>query len=246
MVVSVSHPLIVVDGILIGRRLRMGDFAKFLGRFFARDFVYFLGGCFFLMSVALVAAQGCITTVTTWANAFPSMLLIPAAGLSYVLGYLINFILGFGLNSASDRLLPWSGYDCIRSRIARFVFFLVNHYSLDLLRPYIEKRPTVGTADDVSPATLFFIQALHPTQDYLSRGITLHHVTSVIGSSAIVCSMVFLALGKGFVFCALGVSTLIAGIILCMDSCYRAFQVAYARIVIEKWAERTQKEKTWE
>jgi hypothetical protein len=225
------------------------DFAKLLGRFFAREFVYFLGGSFFLASIVFIAKHEDVEASISWAKDFPTVLLFPLAGLAHVVGYLLNLILGLGLNSASDRLLPWSSVDPWRGAIARFVFWAINRYSLDDIVKFIDNEPAIKNANNITPAMLFAFQALNPTQDYLSRGVTLHHVSSVIGASFLACSIVFFSaccFQNNQPLLLLGFATLFSGVILCMDSCYRAFQVAFARLMLEKWRSADQDMRAWD
>jgi hypothetical protein len=218
----------------------VGDLAKLVGRFFARDFVYFIGGAFPLLAALFALSRPSLADLITWINSLPNVLLILIAGFSYICGYLVNLVLGATglLNCASDRLLPWTTHS-FQSKIARAEFFALNRYPLADLRAYIDRRPVIRLGNDVTPADVYALQALHPNQDYLSRAITLHHISSVIGSSFLVSAAILTGSGlcrADIAISMLGVGTFVFGIVLCFDSCYRAFQIAYARIMLEKWS----------
>ncbi|HKY86982.1 MAG TPA: hypothetical protein VJL90_09500 [Pseudorhodoplanes sp.] len=218
----------------------MSDFAKLLGRFFARDFIYFLGGLFIIISAASVFFfKNDLDSFYSAAEAIPTVLWIPVAALSYILGYLANFCAGMlGLNSAGDRLVPWSGVHPVRGKIARLVFFILNRYPMDELVKGIDTKVTIKDAASIKPAHIYALQAMHPGQDYLARTITLHHLSSVFGASLLVCGTLFLSayvcVTPRYALCS-GILLLAAGIILCFDSNYRSFQVAFAISMINKW-----------
>jgi hypothetical protein len=225
----------------------MSDFAKLVGRFFARDFLYFLAGLNVILAflVADVFSWN-LDRLLAFISKIPSVMLVPTAGAAYVLGYAVNYIFGLiGLHSAGDRLVPWSKIHRCRGWIARTIFWCLNRYDMKVLALYIEEQVTFNNYTELAPSVIYALQSLHPRGDYVSRAITLHHLSSVVGSSLVISGFLFL---RGhyqhpnewsllLTFVTLGV-----GVLLCLDSNYRSSQIAFAIAMMHKWKPKQEAE----
>jgi hypothetical protein len=103
---------------------------------------------------------------------------------------------------------------------------------------YIDKQIVIENHAQLRPSAVYALQALHARQDYVSRAVTLHHLTSVVGSSLVVSGLLFL---NGHYRNPIDLSlllttvTLALGVLLGLDSNYRSSQIAFATIMIHKW-----------
>src|ERR1051326_360108 len=220
----------------------MGDFAQLLGRFFARDFLYLLGGANVLLASLLVflgidgaaRAAGELSTL-----AVP--LLVVGSGLMYVLGYFINYVFGLAkLNSPTDRLVPWDPSYPVRGPIVNALFKRLNGYDISELLQYIDKKVDISplSRKDIRASHVYALEAISISHGYVDRTFTIHHLSSVFGSTFAVCALIFLigalVLHSGL-FLLASLATFIIGAIFCIDSHYRSSQIAIAHIMTSKW-----------
>ena len=177
----------------------------------------------------------------------PVAVFVPIAGIAYVLGYAVNYVFGLiGLNSAGDRLIPWSQVHRVRGWIARLLFFCLNRFPMQEVAAYIDHQVNIENHTDLRPSAVYALQALHPRQDYVSRAITLHHLGSVVGSSLVVSGVLLLTSHfhqPAKFSLLLSIVTLAIGILLCLDSNYRSSQIAFAILMVHKWKPELESER---
>ncbi len=219
----------------------MSDFAKLIGRFFARDLIYLIGGLFVALSI-LFAVQY-ISTVDELANkasTLPTVLLLPLGGAAYVVGFLTNYLfVACALTAPSDRLVPWSNKNRMRGKIAKGLFYLLNRFRLETLLERLKEEPDFPDLLAVEPADIYLIQA-HQTQEYLARTVTVYHFSSCMGSCLTVSGAILCLGYERLPFTHplwLSFLTLGFGLLLCADSNYRSFQIALALLLNKTWSE---------
>jgi hypothetical protein len=173
----------------------MGDIAKLVGRFFARDYMYFLAGLNIILSLV-------IANIYAWNQKEPiafisnmsSVLLVPISGIAYVLGYAVNYLFGLlGIHASSDRLVPWSGVQRRRGIVARYLFRRLNGYDIDEVARYIDDCVIIRDHKQIPPSAIFALQALHSREDYLSVGFIVNRLWSSVPHWTLGASDQFLA-----------------------------------------------------
>jgi hypothetical protein len=226
----------------------METLAKLLGRFFARDFLYFLGGANIFIAYLLVEFEPqTIWSAIIQAGKIPVVLFLPIAGLAYITGYIANYIFGLvRLNTPIDRLVPWDPTCSLRGAIVRALFRIFNGYPIEKLTTFVDEKVDVTQLkrNNISSAHVYALQAID-SANYLDRTYTIHHLSSVFGSTSVVCALIlfygYLKYG-GLAFLVAAPIVLLLAILLCLDSHYRSAQIAIARIMIAKWRDPFQRD----
>jgi hypothetical protein len=109
---------------------------------------------------------------------------------------------------------------------------------MEELAAYIDRQFVIENHTQLRPSAVCALQAPHPRQDYVSRATTLHHLSSVVGSSLVVAGLLLLRghyqhpIELSLLF---SVVTFAVGVLLCLDSNYRSSQIAFAIVMIHKW-----------